>query len=182
MPYAYTDGGTGTVWSVWSDTTNAVTADSVWGYWVDCGTSSGTCGASANLPSVRPAPMTEEERERAEQLRVEREQKRKQKEKDIQAAKTQAEKLLKSLLTPAQRTHLDDVSSFLVKSESERMFRVRRGSTVEELDEEDKVIARYCIHASWRDALPVADTMLTQKLMLEMNEAEFMKIANRSAA
>jgi len=97
-----------------------------------------------------------------------------------QVAKSQAETLLKSLLTAGQRKHLDEASSFLVKSESERMFRIRRGGTVEELNERDEVVARYCIHPPYGSGLPKADTMLAQKLMLEMNEAEFMNIANRS--
>jgi hypothetical protein len=45
------------------------------------------------------------------------------------------------------------------------------------VDENDKPLSRYCIHP--RDAVPDEDTMLMQMLMLETNEQEFLRIANR---
>jgi hypothetical protein len=43
------------------------------------------------------------------------------------------------------------------------------------LDDKGSIVGRYCIHP--RD-VPAPDAMLAQKLWLENNEAEFLRVAN----
>lgn len=165
---SYADG----TWYAW---TGSATND-VWEIWADSGTSGSTYNAADCHVPTEVGETPEQRAERGKERRLAAD-------KVVEAKKIangRADALLKSMLNDTQRKNLEEVSVFLVKSESERMFRIRRGGGVDELNEDDKVIARYCIHHSWEDKLPVADTMLAQKLMLEMSEAEFMRIANRT--
>jgi hypothetical protein len=43
----------------------------------------------------------------------------------------------------------------------------------------DKPVERLCIYAS--GDVPEEDSMIAQKLLLEANEAEFLRVANRTA-
>jgi hypothetical protein len=94
------------------------------------------------------------------------------------AAKARAEKLLTEHLTPAQREQLLAHGYFDVLV-SGKTYRINRGfaGNVHLLDGR-KAVSRFCIHPSER--VPDADAMLSQKLLLEANEAEFIRIANRT--
>lgn len=46
------------------------------------------------------------------------------------------------------------------------------------VDEQGRAVAQYCIHA--REPIPIADNMLAQKLMLEADEEQFLRVANRT--
>jgi len=93
-------------------------------------------------------------------------------------AEHRAEILLRSMLTDEQVEQLDRMSAFVVETETKK-YLVRHRRRVQELDADGNPIAAYCIHP--RKYVPGHDTMLAQKLLLEADEAEFLRIANKSA-
>lgn len=127
---------------------------------------------------------------RAQQYRVaEREQRRELRHEA--AARDRANELLLEHLTPAQRQTFAKNQWFVVEGGmSKTRYRIRaKGSLVANIDVmaaighegESKVVHRLCGHCDPR-AMPLADHLLAQKLMLEFDEEEFLKIANRHAA
>ena len=102
------------------------------------------------------------------------------------AADKRAEKLLQETLSLAQREELALNGFFtlttIAKSGEERIYRIRRGRSrnVEQVDATGRRIKTLCAHPI--AAVPDADTMLAQKLMLETPEMqeEFLRIANHS--
>jgi hypothetical protein len=96
------------------------------------------------------------------------------------AAALRAENLLFTILTPAQvKQYTDD--GFVEQEVNERIYRIRSGRARNvELIEAGKVKALYCAHPSDAYDCPVPDVMLAQLLALKANEAEFLKIANRT--
>lgn len=170
--------GYGDTWTTWTSSTTSASDISTWNSWVGSATSTSSSPLSSGegyyrvvVPIAAPTPEQIETKRREDEAAQARRK----------AADERAEELLRSLLTDEQRKHLDEMTSFLVKSESQRTFRIRRGERVQELDDNGKVIAGYCI-APTGIGLPVADKMLAQKLLLENNEAEFLRIANRFAS
>jgi hypothetical protein len=104
-------------------------------------------------------------------------------------AKIKAEHLLISALAEEQRMDLKRYGYFKLyvqRGEATRVYRIRRGQVqnielMEELPNGDlKPVRTLCAHPSI--LVPDADAMLAQKLMLETNEAEFLRIANHFAA
>lgn len=189
MPEFYTSSSSGTTWTNWVNTytdnnttscyTTSGTCINVWTEWVD-----GTSDTSP-LNQVAPVELIPEELA-AQQERIEAaaekwriaEAKRKRKR---QEARKKAKALLVAELTEQQRDQLNEMAAFLVETEEGRRYRIKNGwsGNVEELDEDGRVIARYCIHP--RLSVPHEDNMLAQKLMLETDEAAFQRIANRTA-
>ena len=108
----------------------------------------------------------------AEQARLAAEQKRKKDE-----AIQRANDLLMMHLDEKQRRDWRLRQQFYVRSQSGKRFRIRNlGSmNIDEMDEGDRVRANHCIVAP---GVPLPDQLLAQKLMLEHNEAEFMRVAN----
>jgi hypothetical protein len=96
------------------------------------------------------------------------------------AAALRAESLLFTILTPAQvKSYKDD--GFFEQEVNERIYRIRSGRARNvELIEAGKVTALYCAHPSDAYDCPVPDVMLSQLLALRANEAEFLRIANRT--
>lgn len=93
-------------------------------------------------------------------------------------AEDRAEVLLRSLLSPEQRSAYDLHKHFDVRAQSGRIYRLHRGPVrnVHVLDHGGQGIRGYCIHP--RETVPVADVLVAQKLMLEADEQEFLRIAN----
>jgi hypothetical protein len=97
-------------------------------------------------------------------------------------AEKRAQQLLMSMLTPEQRIELEEKKYFHLtvfdQDGSQRTYRIERGysGNVKLLGADGQPDKRYCIHADYR--LPYEDQMLAQKLLLECNEAEFLRIAN----
>jgi hypothetical protein len=66
---------------------------------------------------------------------------------------------------------------------NDRLYRIRPGARVERLDKKTRKIQSYfCIHSSYAYPLPSEDIALGQKLLLESNEQEFLRIANETRA
>jgi hypothetical protein len=59
-----------------------------------------------------------------------------------------------------------------------KVYRIEYGyaGNVKLLGNDGQPVKRYCIHADYR--LPYEDQMLAQKMLLEANEPEFLRIAN----
>ena len=96
------------------------------------------------------------------------------------AAGERAERLLVACLSSAQRGELQTAGWFEVQSSRGRRYRIRRGRVrnVIEVDMLGRTLRTYCCHPF--DGVPDADTMLAQKLMLETQEDEFLRLANVS--
>jgi hypothetical protein len=121
------------------------------------------------------APETEEQR-------LEREQRqRDEKAKDDARCKRARETLL-SVLNQTQREQLEKTQHFELQV-NDRLYRIRPGFRVERLDPKTKkAVAQFCIHPALEHNLPSDDVALSQKLLLEANEIEFLRIANEIKA
>lgn len=97
------------------------------------------------------------------------------------AAKRRARKILKEFCTPEQwKQFLKQKTITVIGSHSGIVYTVILGRihNVKVSSEESK----YTLCAHPQIMVPDEDTILAQKLMLECNEQEFLKIANRQAA
>lgn len=97
-------------------------------------------------------------------------------------AKARARRLLFSMLSADQQKELEEKNHFHLtvhsRDGSMKVYRIEHGyaGNVKLLGVDGQPVKRYCIHADYR--LPYEDQMLAQKLMLETNEPEFLRIAN----
>ena len=190
-----TTGSSGTgdaVWRSWADDCTSTATSSgntvVWEAWTS--PDSGACYSAQPVTRYREAPgvsytqLTEEEKrvreEQAQQARVERMERIEAERLEKEAAQKRAQALLKESLDAEQLDQLERTNWFFVKSQLGKRYRIRHqwAGNVDEIDEEDRVIAEFCIHPQdW--GVPVEDSMLIQKLMLEADEPRFLQIANR---
>jgi len=187
-------GSTNCLTSEWAITNSATTTNS---YIID------QCTAAANAvwrsagwqqcnhtkvrwtPSVVAQETPEQRVERAareELARQARERDAAQRRVFMDTAKSRARKLLLSMLNPMQQKQLDEKNYFdltvFSKDGSQRVYRIEHGyaGNVKLLGADGQPVKRYCIHADSR--LPNEDQMLAQKLLLEANEEDFLRIAN----
>lgn len=171
-PAGFQDATTDTV-------TNTDTSDWIeWNHvWFDSGTqSAATFVFQPRTESIqeqreRAAARAEERkaaRERAAKAKLERE-----------AAERRAEELLKSNLSEEQQNDFEKNGWFLIDAASGKKYRIKRAreGNVELLNPDGTRKARYCAHP--KIPCPNPDTMLAQKLMLETDEDNFLKVANR---
>jgi hypothetical protein len=94
-----------------------------------------------------------------------------------------ADKLLESVLSHVQREQLRKDEAFLVRGQSGKVYRVRkgRGINVDEIAlETGDVVRTLCAYPGIN--VPDGDTMAAQKLMLEADEADFLAIAIKHQA
>lgn len=91
--------------------------------------------------------------------------------------KGRAEGLLRNALSPFQRKELDRRGYFHV-CVGTRRFRITRGRSgnVLEVDVRSRVLRSFCAHPI--EEVPDADTMLSQKLLLDHQPEDFFRIAN----
>jgi hypothetical protein len=96
------------------------------------------------------------------------------------AAEDLAERLLMTLLTDEQRRCYEKDKTFYTQVNG-KLFKFTFGTVANvHLIEDGKVAERYCVHpSSWRNPCPTADVMAAQKLMLETNPEQFLKVAVR---
>lgn len=172
-----------TVWLKWTSgtATSAQTANcGVWVQW--CTNSDNSTAPIANVqyrpaPSITPAQAENYKRLAEENAKRAEEEKRKR-----IAAEKRAERLLKKLLTSEQLRDYQRKGHFHVIGKSGQRYRIRKNSYAGNIDvigangRAEKVI---CCHP---DGVPLHDGLITQKLALEHNEAEFLKVANIRAA
>ncbi len=102
----------------------------------------------------------------------------------VQEARTRAHELLLEHLTPAQRKTFVENKWFMVEGDSKTRYRIKdTGSIVANIDvlnATGAVTHRLCGHA--RHGIPHSDQLLVQKVMIECDEAAFLRIANRHPA
>jgi len=101
-------------------------------------------------------------------------------------AKQRARELLLEHLTPEQRTMFELQGWFIVwggRTKTKYRIRGNRESVVGNVDvmSDDRVTHRLCGHCA-PDQVPFGDQLLAQKLMIELDEHEFLRIANRHPA
>jgi len=96
------------------------------------------------------------------------------------AANGKAEKLLLSCLSPEQRDTYQKKGLFYLYTKSGKRYRIEKGRSgnVRLVNDKDVILKRYCIHPI--EQVPDQDTMLAQALLLQSNEAEFLRVANAS--
>jgi hypothetical protein len=86
------------------------------------------------------------------------------------------------LLTDAQREQLTKDNSFELNVGTRR-YRIRPGMRVERYKLGTKEVeSMFCIHPSPSHCLPDYDVAISQKMLLETDEAEFLKTANETRA
>lgn len=94
-----------------------------------------------------------------------------------EAPRKKAKRLLYSMLTDYQKRMYRKHRYFHVISQTGKKYRLKHGDTMNVyLIEGDKPVKKYCIHPT---NVPVEDTLLAQKLLLETDEKAFLKIANK---
>jgi len=129
-------------------------------------------------PSIIPQTM-EAERARVEQIQREQAEIDRKRNLVIERSK----EIFLEHLTPDQRDMVEKNGWFVIEGgKSGKLYRVKSGviaGNVEELDPRgEKVIAKYCCHLNY--SFPKHDHHLAQKLMLEWDEEEFLRKANKT--
>lgn len=114
---------------------------------------------------------------RAEELRVQQEAKERER------AKATAHALLQANLSPEQRETFEKNHWFIVEGgKTKTKYRIRGNGTlvanVDVLKDDGKISHRLCAHCNPNE-IPMPDHLLAQKLMLEISEDDFLRIANR---
>ena len=161
-PTYYTTNSAWTNWAEAGTGTASTTINYCWSAWTTSGTSNG------NLNVLSGINFDVSEIEKREKARKE--------------AEVKAESLLEACLTPEQLKTMKAMASFIVLSESGKQYKVIRKPNygVQELDSAGAPVSEFCLIARDPDT-PLADQLLVQKLMLEANEQEFLRMANKRA-
>jgi hypothetical protein len=98
-------------------------------------------------------------------------------------ARARACELLREHLNETQREQFDRARSFIVVAQSGRRYRIRAAATSNVREEAEGV--DYCMQFRTDPqclSIPVEDLMLAQKLLLECDEPQFLRIANKRNA
>lgn len=164
--------GSDTAWFGWNTQTCA-TGD----YW---GRSMRDLSESDHFPKATPARKisaeTTETREQAMKKLADAMKERNE-------IKARAKDLLISVLSPEQQKQLDKLTGFVVEAEERRFFIEAKGGTsgnVKELDQNDRIVSSFCIHTRMSDNIPHDDLYAAQKLLIEHDLTQFLKIANKT--
>lgn len=175
-------------WVTSDGTTSNVTVDTasstdstVWLQWVTdaTGTITNALDEVGDQFRVAGRVIAEELTPHLEAIREDQRRERDAAEQRRREAKARARATLERFLDAAQRKQLQTQRFFeVVVGEAKRRYRVMQGraGNVHLVDADGRKVASYCIHP--RMGVPDEDTMLAQKLMLEHNEAEFLRVAN----
>lgn len=181
---------TSVCWDCWNSTATATTIP-VWDQWI-ASTATNTYTTQAwkswnTLGSQKPCPNYAAQQQQLEAIRLEQERQMNRYRVEVaavEAKRAAAEKragvLLESVLSPQECKRLADSGYFIVRGRSGCRYRIRRGRSgnIDVVDKEGFITARLCAHPVLH--VPDSDTMLAQKLMLEHDEAAFLKVANRT--
>lgn len=114
----------------------------------------------------------------AEQVAAQQERKRRR-----ESADSRADRLLKSILTTAQRTQYERDRCFEVitgRTGQMRVYRIKHGwaGNVFLLDAAGREVEKLCIHPN--ETVPIADNLVAQKFLLEADEEMFRRTANKT--
>lgn len=195
-----------TVWQSWNTVTGGTQTADAWGYW-NQGFLTGSITTVTVMnaatwqywnqgliyqqgqthPTVATLPVDTRSEEQIladtaatkERARVFVEQQKREADERV-AAVAKARATLKSVLSMAQQEQLDKHNSFELQV-NERLYRVQPGRRVQRLNPTTKkVLSEFCIHPDNVNELPNDDIALSQKLLLEANEPEFLRLANET--
>jgi len=163
--------GAQTIWLNWNATTTTATiVTDCWPSWF-MDSIAVSYGNAATSVAVLLQPPTAEQS--ATRRRLVEEARRK-----CTEANRRARELLLAHLDEQQRSELERENRFHLIV-GERTYRVRRGRQGNiDLIEQGRPTRRYCIHPA--EFLPDYDNLLAQKLLLETDEQEFLRIANET--
>jgi hypothetical protein len=204
-----TTGSSTQIWRMWNTSiiTSASTtsANDIWQLWNTSGSittgasnqttivsSSATTWGSWNVAyeaaqQVQIATPEERQRLAAERQRLNDEHYARQRvlQEESDKAKARAIRLLRENLDEKQRADLDANGYFELEAISRngdrRKYRIHRkwSGNIQQVDQSGRRIKTLCIHP--REATPIEDSMLAQKLMLEGGaEEDLLRIANHS--
>jgi hypothetical protein len=188
------------VWYGWNQyyLTGGTTAGNVWVQWNGDYGFGQTQVQTVQMPACQGYAETDEqrvareEREAAAQAAYQERQKKtaearekaayQERQKKTAEAREKAKKTLSSVLSKKQREQYVKEGVFELDVNG-RLYRVKPGCRVERLHPETKKVQSYfCIHPHNAHEIPPEDTALSQKLLLEAAEAEFLKLANETRA
>lgn len=154
------------------------TSNCTWGQWLQTGAI--VTNATWSYWAGEVHQRKETKRQRVTRLAAERQYAEQQRQAMLaQQAGNKAEKLLIEHLTPAQAQSLAGRGYFDVQI-GDKTYRIHRGThgNVRLLDGAGREKTLYCVQPG---GVPTADAMLAQKLHLEANEQEFLRVANARA-
>lgn len=103
-------------------------------------------------------------------------------ERAAKAAGERAHGLLLAHLTPEQRRTFEANKWFVVEGgRSKQRYRIRAGTVVANIDvlDGEHVAHKLCGHINHGAGVPIGDHLLAQKVMLELAEDDFLRLANR---
>lgn len=196
-------GTTADVWPYWQESSTATITSTgasqiIWIRWNSA--DNVTCGASTNdsliIDGGTGSTVTWTHWVRAQEQSAEQVQRELLRQEEWRAqrlkleaeeaeAKKRAEKLLTEHLSPPQREQLAAKGHFeldvISRNGERRRYQIRRGwsgNVKQVCPSSGRILRSLCIHP--RETVPVADNMLAQKLLLEANEEEFLRVANHS--
>lgn len=129
------------------------------------------------LPQI-VVPSTPQVDPAAQLLRDAARRREEEREKKAVVARATARKTLRTLLDDRQKEQLEREGLFDLRID-DRVYRVRPGNTVQQLDAAGKVLCSFCIHPFSEEWIPEDDHAIAQKLLLEADEALFLQTANR---
>lgn len=178
------------IWTQWSGTTSTAsttncTSSAIFRIWVTQ-TSTGIWTQSGNSGQermVQPYRRTPEQEAEARRQQEEYRERQKAEAERYRAAKERAEGLLYEHLTDEQRAEIKKHKFFLVRGgKTGRSYKINADgglvANVHEMDGAGAVKRRLCAHITHAANAPIFDHLLAQKLMLEYQEEEFLKVAN----
>ena len=175
----------GIVWNAWNSDTVTGTAgtvavqvltDNAWGTWNVQFTATG----NGRIVGVRPLRELSPEQRAAQEAAQRRVEEQTAEALRVQAvANDKAKKLLVEHLTADQQRTYEEKKYFDVDIEG-RIYRIHHGShgnvrLMGTGTKAGKEVTKFCIQP---EGVPIGDVLLAQKLLLQCNEQEFLRIAN----
>ncbi len=169
-----------TIWSDWNTaytvTTSAITTNKIWVHWI-------SADNTTSAPILRTMDPAEAARREAEyQQRLDREIRARREAKVLaDEADKKALALLLAHLTDEQAKQYQTKQYFeLITRDGKRRYRLQHkwAGNVRLVNDKGVEISQFCIHPGVE--IPIADSLLAQKLMLEHDEEQFLKIANHT--
>jgi hypothetical protein len=172
-------------WAAWSGSYIAtgssssitITSDAIWTSWNVLTTGSSTLSVIQSYPSQLRQESDIEKAQRIARDKLYAEERAKE-EVARKRATLRARKLLVDHLSPAQREDYEKKGHFFLYTNKGRKYRIDQGThgNVKLIDvTSGDVLGRYCSQPS---GVPTEDSMLAQKLYLEIDEDEFVRQAN----
>jgi hypothetical protein len=154
----------------WTYTTSSSASTADWGY---------ATWPTMTIQWVNPAETADQRRVREERVTAERARAVQERAERL-VADRRAEQLLVRHLTPEQRRTLRRNRWFVIEGQSGRRYQIgtaQHAGNIRLLGDDGEPVEQLCCHPRTGE-VPLYDSILTQKLMLEGDEETFRRIAN----